>query len=122
MTTDTIREGFEAMGFPVPSTRREAAYRAIKSMVPDAANSEAWSLVERMALHLEDDEPYKAIKEATDAPFGGPPPAGRVDLGTGAISMPADEERAPYRGQPGLRLDYTGALRLMAHLLSGPVE
>jgi hypothetical protein len=121
MTTDTVREGFEAMGHPIPEVRRETAYRAIKEMVPSVTNSEAWSLVERMAHHLEDDEPYKALKEATEAPFSGPPPQGRVDFEAGVMVLP-DEERTPYHGQPGLRLDYTGALRLMASLLAGPVS
>jgi hypothetical protein len=95
--TDTP-EGFEAMGKPVPTERREAAYQALKEMAPEAKNSERWSLVERVADQLERDQPYKAIEEATDAGEYG------------------------HGGQPGLRLDLTGAYRLLATLLAAPVE
>ncbi len=95
--TDTP-EGFEAMGKPVPTARREAAYQALKEMAPDAKNSERWSLVERVADALERDQPYKAIEEATDA--------GEYKHG----------------GQPGLRIDVTDAYRLLATLLAAPVE
>lgn len=100
-------EGFEAMGRPIPEDRREAAYQALKDMAPDASNSERWSLLERVADHLERDQPYKALREATTAP----PPGTPQSTETG--------DRMPYTGQPGLRIDYTGALRLMAHLLAG---
>lgn len=93
-----IPEGFEAMGHPVHRSRREAAYQALKEMAPDSSSSERWSMVERVADALERDQPYKAMEEATDA------------------------GEYQHAGQPGLRLDLTGAYRLLATLLAAPVE
>lgn len=111
-------EGFEAIGKPIPFERRQHAYEAIrKDMVPDATVEEAMSLVNRVADRLERDQPYDALKEATDAPVGPPPPTGRVDMEAGAIDM---GEANPPASRPigGLQLDYTGAIRLFAHLLA----
>jgi hypothetical protein len=95
-STATAPEGFEAMGRPISKGRRESAYQALKEMVPEASTEDRMSLVERVANYLERDEPYKAMKETTDA--------GEYQHG----------------GQSGLRLDLTGAYRLFAHLLAGP--
>jgi hypothetical protein len=93
-----VSEGFDAMGHPIPLERRESAYRALRDdIAPEASAEECQSLVERVADHLERDQPYKAMEEATDA--------GEYQHG----------------GQPGLRLDVTGAYRLLAHLLAAPV-
>lgn len=97
-TAPPVPEGFEAMGHPIPLARRESAYQALRrDMAPDASVEECQSLVERVADHLERDQPYLAMEEATDA--------GEYQHG----------------GQPGLRLDLTGAYRLLAHLLAAPV-
>lgn len=95
MTTATIPSGFDAIGKPIPFERRQSAYEAIRrDMVPDATVEEAMSLVNRVADLLERDLPFEATAAATDA--------GEYE----------------HTGMPGLRLDYTGAIRLLAHLLA----
>lgn len=84
--------GFEAMGRPIPFARRQHAYDAIRGdMAPGATVEEAMGLVNRVADLLERDQPYEALRSAS-------PPS--------------------YAKQDGLTLDYTGALRLVAHLLA----
>ena len=98
-----LPEGFEAMGHKIPEHRREAAYQAIKEMAPEASNSERWSLVERVADLLERDQPYKALREATNAP----------------ITRPTSSPEPSHQPIGGLFLDNTGGLRLLSHLLTG---
>jgi hypothetical protein len=93
-------QGFDAMGEPIPFGRRQRAYDAIRNdMLPDSSVEDAMSLVNRVADQLERDNPYMAMKEATDAPVNGSSQQGTVG--------------------GGVRLDYTGAIRLFATLLTG---
>ncbi len=95
MSTATAPTGFDAIGQPIGFKRRQSAYEAIRrDMVPEASVEEAMSLVNRVADRLERDQPFEAMSEATDAGEYG------------------------HGGQPGLRLDYTGGIRLFAHLLA----
>jgi hypothetical protein len=54
--------GFAAMGKPVPNKRRDAAYAWAREN--GAERTEAFSLIERVANHLERDRPYEALQEA----------------------------------------------------------
>lgn len=53
-------DGFDAMGKPIPSYRRQAAYAHCKDMGLDAEAS--WSAVSGMADQLERDKPYEAME------------------------------------------------------------
>lgn len=101
----TVLEGYEAMGHPVPAHRLSAAYRAVKDMIPDVSTEAAMALVGRVAHHLENDEPYEAMREATDAP----------------VARPVSSATRAHRVDPGIavRLDVTGGYRLLATLLAG---
>lgn len=61
--------GFDAMGKPIPFKRLSDGYTAVREMIPDISTEEAMSLVGRVAGHLERDEPYAALREATEAPY-----------------------------------------------------
>lgn len=101
---DNPLEGFAAMGHPVPAERLSAAYRAVKDMIPGVTTQDAMALVGRVANHIERDEPYEAMREATGAPLplheSSATPHHRVDT---AIVV---------------RLDVTGGYRLLATLLA----
>jgi hypothetical protein len=99
----SVRSGYEAMGLPVPAHRLSAAYRHVKAMVPGISTEEAMSLVGRVADRLERDDPYGALREATEA----------------AISKPVSSATPSYTPRPGVRLDVTGGYRLLAVLLNG---
>lgn len=105
--TAVIPSGFDAMGHPVPADRLSAAYRAVKDMLPGVSTEDAMALVGRVAHHLENDEPYKAMKEATGAP----------------LPRHVSSAEPPHRPDPeiGVRLDLTGGYRLLATLLAATV-
>lgn len=96
----TVASGFDALGKPVPFSRRDAAYQALKDMVPEWSNEDRFSIVQRVSDALERDEPYQALRLATNAPF---------DRGL----------NAEVDAGPGPFLDVTGGYRLVAHLLTG---
>lgn len=101
----TTLNGFEALGHPVPNDRKEAAYQAVKDMIPGVAAEDAMELVGRVAEHLGRDEPYAALRAASGgAPFARNP----------------DTTELPTAPLPKVALDVTGAYRLVAHLLTGP--
>lgn len=58
----SVASGFDAMGEPIPNKRRDAAYAWAREN--GAERAEAFSLVERVASHLERDRPYEALQEA----------------------------------------------------------
>lgn len=64
---------------------------------------DAMSLVGRVADRIERDDPYGALREATDAP----------------LPRPISSATRPYTPQPGVRLDLTGGYRLLATLCAG---
>jgi hypothetical protein len=99
----TAPSGYDAMGHTVPSYRLAAAYRAVKSMVPEISTEEAMSLVGRVADCVERDDPYGALREATQAPF-------------------SHGIHPPHEPQPGVRLDVIGGYRLLATLCAGGEE
>jgi hypothetical protein len=101
----TTPDGFEALGHPVPNARKEAAYRALKQMIPGVTTQDAMELVGRVADHLARDEPYAAMHTAS----GGAP------LGRNPDTTPLPTDRLPK-----VALDVTGSYRLLAHLLTGP--
>lgn len=94
-------DGFEAMGKPVPYGRMSNAYTAVRAMIPDITAEDAMSLVGRVADRIERDDPYGAMREATDLPFA------------------RASHLEPYTPQPGVRLDQTGGYRLLATLCTG---
>lgn len=100
-------DGYDSMGKPVPADRLSAAYRAVKEMIPGIGTEDAMALVGRVAHYIEEDEPYKALREATGAQW------------------PRTESTAtpPHRLDPAIkvRLDVTGGYRLLATLCSAPV-
>lgn len=105
MTTQIDPSGFDAMGHPVPAYRLSAAYDAVKEMLPGVSTEDAMALVGRVAKHVEDDRPYEALREATDAP----------------LPRPVSSPQLPYRPLPGFKLDMTGGYRLLATLCAaGP--
>ena len=55
-------QGFDAMGKPIPTNRREAAYVMLKEI--GVERIAAFSCAERVAQKLERDQPYDAIAEA----------------------------------------------------------
>lgn len=59
----TIRTGFDAMGHPVPESRKQAGYAWLRTMF---TQEEATSLVNAVANKLERDQPYEAQKEARE--------------------------------------------------------
>lgn len=98
-------EGFDAFGHPVPNARKEAAYRAVKSMIPGVSPEAAMELVGRVAEHVARDEPYAAMHAASGGmPFGRNP----------------DTTPLPTDAPPQATLDVTGSYRLLAHLMTGP--
>lgn len=102
----TENDGFEAMGKPVPAERLSAAYRAVKSMIPGISTDDAMALVGRVAHYIEEDEPYKALREATDAPS----------------PRPVSSATESHKVDPAIkvRLDVTGGYRLLATLCTDP--
>lgn len=105
-TTQPIRapEGFEAYGHPVPLHRKDAALKAVRSMLGGEVSTEdAMSLVERVAYWVEKDEGYKALREATDAP----------------VAKGSSSPEPVHNPMDGVRLDYSGGMRLLATLLTG---
>lgn len=100
-------EAFEAFGHPVPNVRKEAAYRAVKQMVPGISAEDAMELVGRVADHIARDEPYAAMHAAS----GGAP----LDRNPDTTPLPTDR-------LPNVALDVTGSYRLLAHLMTGPSE
>lgn len=97
-------EGFDAMGRPIPPERRSAAYRWLKDEL-GLGTEDAMELIGVVASALERDQPYEAMKLATDAPIP------RESLSV--VSLPA---RSDY---PKAKLDVTGGYRLFAYLLAG---
>lgn len=93
-------DGFEAMGKPVPQARRQKAYEAVKDMMPGVSTEDAMGLVNRVAEKIERDQPYEALREATDAP----------------LDRPVSSARGAYSPMEGVRLDVIGGYRLLAHL------
>lgn len=64
----TATDPMNAMGRPIPSEGREAAYRTCRDdMGLDAAD--AWELVGRVARHMEDDQPFEAERVALASPL-----------------------------------------------------
>jgi hypothetical protein len=55
-------DGFAAMGKPIPTKRRDAAYQWAKEN--GAERAVAFSMVERVAACLERDHPHEALEEA----------------------------------------------------------
>lgn len=51
--------GFNAMGKPIPTHRKEAGYRDAKAMGLDT--EKAWHVIHGMSLYLERDKPYEAM-------------------------------------------------------------
>lgn len=99
------RSGFDAMGYPVPNQRRQAAYKAVKEMIPGISTDDAMTLVGRVANAVERDEPYEALRLATSAPLP-------KDESTARALEPAKSDLPP------IQLDMTGGYRLLAHLLT----
>lgn len=91
---------YEAMGYPVPPNRLSRGYSTVKEMIPGISTEEAMSLVGRVAACIERDDPYGALREATDAPF--------------ARQLSSVQGHHPV--EPGVRLDVTGGYRLLATL------
>lgn len=54
-----MADGFNEMGKPIPSYRRQAAYETCRSFGLDADSS--WTTVSGMAEQLERDKPYEAM-------------------------------------------------------------
>lgn len=100
----TLLSGYDAIGHPVPPERMAAAYRAVKQMIPDVSAEDAMALVGRVAHLLERDDPYGALREATDAPLR------RVESTATPLHRVDPEIR--------VRLDLTGGYRLLATLLA----
>lgn len=92
-----------AMGHPIPFERMQAAYEAVKDMVPGISTEDAMILVGRVAGALERDQPYEAMRLATKAP-----------IERGLAALPAESDYPP------VLLDLTGGYRLLAHLLTDP--
>ena len=57
---DSVANGFDAMGKPIPLYRKQAAYDTCKAMGVNNP-SVAWSVVNGMANALERDKPYDAM-------------------------------------------------------------
>lgn len=103
MTTEVAdREGYGAMGHPIPERRKTNAYHWLKSEL-GFSTEEAQTLVDRVAEQLERDEPYKAMREAHGEAPGMDPSS-------------ATEEHTP---QDHRKVDVTGGYRLLAYLLTG---
>lgn len=100
-----MSEGFEAFGEPVPNTRKEKAYSAVKEMIPGISAEDAMELVGRVADHIARDEPYAAMHAAS----------GGVSFGRNPDTTPL-----PTDPLPKVALDVTGSYRLLAHLMTGP--
>lgn len=103
------RDPWEAMGKPIPLESRSAALKHVRDMVPGITTSDATALVERVALALEADDPYKALREATHAPV----PQGPPGADDGNRVQRSVEPTTP------VALDTVGGYRLMAVLLAG---
>lgn len=59
----TDRNGFDALGYPVPEYRKEEANRHLKDMgVTDA--DKRFSCIQAMCHHIERDEPHAAMEGA----------------------------------------------------------
>ena len=58
-----MESGFNAMGQPVPATRKQAAYDCAKEMGIESPD-ERMSLVNAVAEHLERDKPFEAQQAA----------------------------------------------------------
>lgn len=98
-------DGFDAFGQPVSNVRKEAAYRAVKQMIPGVSAEDAMELVGRVADHIARDEPYAAIHAAS---------------GGASFDRNPDTTPLPTDRLPQVALDVTGSYRLLAHLMTGP--
>jgi hypothetical protein len=99
-------EGFDAIGKPIPGTRKSAAYRAMKDMVPGIGVEDAMAVVGQVADRLERDDPYGALAIVTGAP----------------LARDASSPQQAVTDRTPVQLDVTGGYRLFAHLLTGPAS
>jgi hypothetical protein len=65
ITTDN--DGFNAFGKPVPWARKAAALKHVRQMVPGCTTEAAVQLIDRVANHVERDDPYAALAHASHA-------------------------------------------------------
>lgn len=100
---ETTYSGYDSMGKPVTSERLSRGYRAVKQMLPDISTEDAMALVGRVAHYIEEDDPYKAMREASGAP---------ISRHGSSCATPSHKLDPEIR----VRLDLSGAYRLFATL------
>ncbi len=107
MTSASAPDPFDNLGRPVPMERRTNALAHVRDMVPGVKTGDAMALIDRVARHIERDEPYEAQRWAT----GGAP-----------ITVAASCPQPPIVVSPmAVSLDYCGGLRLFCALLVDPL-
>jgi hypothetical protein len=55
------REGFDAMGYPVPAERMSNAYKLVKEILPNELTEVTWGIVGKCASYIERDDCYMIV-------------------------------------------------------------
>lgn len=66
MATIASPSGFDAMGHPIPASRRQRAYKWLRSDEIGLSQEQAYTLVGQVASALERDEPHCALDFGRD--------------------------------------------------------
>lgn len=106
----TTDDGFDAFGKPVPWTRKSAALEHVRQMVPGCTTEAAVQLIDRVARHIERDDPYAALAHASHAAWD--VHESNIEAAV-AVAHSLDPDQM-------IVLDVIGAYRLVAALCTDP--